>query len=196
MTSQPQSGADMAATGPPPAVPVWAGIVVRDLERSVRWYTDALGVGVADRGESFATVQFRDGSTVELVTGDPNRPGTAFPSYRDDPGPSVIPGFRVFDPAEAARRLVVARWLPDWIVVVGPDGLRSVLCRGDGDAATGVVGFDVTAPDADALSAWFASFGAPTTVGRAERLCVVPVVAGRSDEELTDPDGTRLRIMA
>lgn len=196
MSSEQAPHADRAATASPVAVPVWAGIVVRDLERSARWYAEALGVAVADRGESFAVVRFRDGSVVELVTGDPARPGTAFPSYRDDPGPPVVPGFRVLEPAETARRLVVARWLPDWIVVVGPHGLRSVLCRGDGEGATGLVDFEVAGPDAESLTTWFAEFGAPVVVAAAERVRVVPVIAGLTDDVLTDPDGTMLRTVA
>lgn len=184
---------DPDASVPPAAVPVWAGIVVSDLDRSVRWYSDALSIAIVDRGATFAVVRFRDGSAFELVVGDPTRPGSAFPSYGTDPGPAVMPGFRVLEPAETARQLVVARWLPDWIVVVGPLGLRSVLCRGDGEASMGLVDFDIAGPDADALSEWYAGFGASMTVAHAERLHVVPVVAGLTDDELCDPDGTTLR---
>lgn len=189
--------------GPPPAdqaqrptavVPVWAGIVVRDLERSARWYSEVLGLDVAERGPGFALACCSDGSAFELVVGDPERPGTAFPSYHDDPGPAVVPGFRVIDPAEAGRHMVVARWLPEWVVVVGPGGLRAVLCCGDGDATTGLVGFDVAGPDPEGLTAWFGGFGARVIADFAPCLQVIPVLAGAAEAELADPDGTALRV--
>lgn len=177
-----------------PVLPVWAGIVVRDLEQATRWYADTLGLTVAERGAQFALMRFTDGSVLELATGEPDRPGTAFPSYGGDPGPSVVPGFRVADPADTGRDMVVARWLPEWVVVVGPGGLRSVLCRGRGEARTGLVGFDVAGPDPAGLTAWFDGFGARVAVGPAPCLRVVPVVAGLGDNELVDPDGTVLRL--
>lgn len=174
--------------------PVWAGIVVRDLERSADWYAEALGTAIAEHGPCFALVRFSDGSILELVAGDPQRPGTAFPSYRTDPGPPVVPGFRVADPAETGRGMLVARWLPEWVVVVGPGGLRAVLCRGEGEARTGLVGFDVAGPDPEGLTSWFGGFGASVTAQAAPCLQVVPVVAGLADAELIDPDGTALRL--
>lgn len=174
--------------------PVWAGIVVRDLERSTRWYAETLGLAVAERGPGFALVRFADGSALELVAGEPERPGSAFPSYHDEPGPPVVPGFRVADPAETGRGMIVARWLPEWVVVVGPDGLRSVLCRGLGEACTGLVGFDVAGPDPESLTTWFGGFGARVRAGGAPCLRVVPVVAAPVDAELVDPDGTALRL--
>lgn len=179
---------------PLPVMPVWAGIVVRDLEQSSRWYTDALGLAVAERGAEFALLRFPDGSILELVSGQPDRPGSAFPSYGDDPGPPVVPGFRVPDPADTGRDMVVARWLPEWVVVVGPGGLRSVLCCGQGEARTGLVGFDVAGPDPEGLTAWFGGFGARVAVAAAPCLRVAPVVAGLADAELVDPDGTVLRL--
>lgn len=174
--------------------PVWAGIVVKDLDRSVDWYAEALGTAIAEREPWFALVRFSDGSILELVVGDPQRPGSAFPSYRNDAGPPVMPGFRVADPAETGRGMLVARWLPEWVVVVGPGGLRTVLCRGEGEARTGLVGFDVAGPDPDRLTSWFGGFGAPVTARLAPCLQVVPVVAGLADAELVDPDGTALRL--
>lgn len=174
--------------------PVWAGIVVGDLERSVDWYAEALGTAIAEHEPWFALVRFSDGSILELVAGDPQRPGSAFPSYRNDPGPPVMPGFRVTDPAETGRGMLVARWLPEWVVVVGPGGLRTVLCRGEGEARTGLVGFDVAGPDPERLTNWFGGFGAPVTARVAPCLQVVPVVAGLADADLVDPDGTALRL--
>lgn len=194
--AQARPPADAADAGRPAlARPVWAGVVASDLDRSARWYAETLGASVADRGAAYAVVRFRDGSRIELFAGDPARPGGAFPSYHDEPGPPVLPGFHVADPVEVSRPMVVARWLPEWVVVVGPGGLRAVLCTAEGDGARGLVGFDVAGPDPAALTAWFGGFGAAVAARAAERLRVVPVVAGHADVELADPDGTPVRVV-
>lgn len=182
--------------GVAPATPAWAGIIVRDLEASLAWYRDTLGCGLGDQGARWAVVTFPDGSAIELTVGDPARPGTAFPSYRDDDGPPVMPGFCVDEPAELARSFTVARWLPEWVVVVGPERLRVVLTCHRSDGARGLVGFRVRTPVVDDHRGWFDQLGAIVRVEAGPRLEVAPIVYGGADAELADPDGTAVVVAA
>jgi len=169
--------------------PVWAGVVVSDLDRSVTWYTATLGCRVRERSRRLAVLGFSDGSTIELVLGDPTRPDSAFPSYHEDPGPPVMPGFAVDDPDELGRAFALASWLPQWVVAVGPQGLRVVLCDRSG-SGRGLCGFQVASPVPDAHREWFASFGATIDAVEADELSVAPIVLGTADARHRDPDGT------
>ncbi len=177
------------------ATPVWAGVVVSDLARSTAWYTATLGCAVTERSARLAVLAFPDGSTIELVLGDPTRPASAFPSYREEPGPPVMPGFSVEDPDELGRGFAIASWLPQWVVAVGPEGLRAVLCDRVG-AGRALCGFRVASPVPDAHREWFASFGAVIEAVEADELSVGLRIRGTADAEHRDPDGTPVRIVA
>lgn len=180
------------------AVPVYAGVIVRELDVSVTWYTRALGCRLAEEGAGWALLSFGNGSAFELFSGDPDRPGLTFPSYGafgDQAGPSVMPGFAVEEPEELALGLSVARRLPDWVVVVAPDGLRIVLSERDGDGASGLVGFRFSSPEPEAQRAFLGRVTVDATVDEGG-VGAVPLVAGDRDDELTDPDGTRIALVS
>jgi catechol 2,3-dioxygenase-like lactoylglutathione lyase family enzyme len=174
-------------------VAAYAGIIVTDLARSLAWYREqlpeALSDGVAD---GWVKLTFADDSEIELVEGDPTRPGLSFPSYGRDDGPPVLPGYACPDPDELAEGLTVARRLPDWIVVVTPDGLRLVLAGRDGDTKQGLVAFRYTSPDPAPQQQFLERIGSADEVVDGAGVTVVPVLAVGREATLTDPDGNTL----
>lgn len=176
-------------------VPVYAGIVVSDMTASTAWYEKALACAVEDGGERWTCLRFPDQSCIELFTGDPARPGDTFPSYAGAAGPPVMPGYAVEDPELAVEGLAVARSLPDWHVVVAPDGLRVVLTVRDGDGLSRFVGFRFTSPMADAQRGFLSSLGVLDEVIEGTAQAVVPLVAADREQLLTDPDGTMIQLV-
>lgn len=173
----------------------YAGIIVSDLERSVGWYREQLsGAAVDGPADGWAKLRFGDGSEIELVEGDPARPGLSFPSYGSDAGPPVLPGYGCAEPDAVADGLPIARQLPGWIVVISPDGLRLVLSGSDSDERQGVVAFRYTSPDPQALESFLARLGVDAVIDEGP-LGVVPVLVGGREATLTDPDGTTLVVV-
>lgn len=178
------------------AVGVWAGVICTDLEVSVPWYVDTFGGQLAERGGRWAVVRFADGSAFELYAGRRDMPGLTFPSYGRDAGPPVMPGYSLEEPEVAAETLEVARSLPDWIVVVGPLGLRVVLTSRDSTPDEGLVGFRYASPEPAALQEFLRSVGSDDAVASGQALEVVPVVRAGRSEQVTDPDGTVIDLVA
>lgn len=178
------------------AAAAWAGIIVRDLEIATAWYRESLPVVAIEEGSGWVALTLDGGSCIELHAGDPAQPGLVFPSYGSSPGPPVLAGFGVDDPGEAATGLEVLRVFPDWVVVAVPDGLRVVLTDRQTDPGRGLVGFDFSSPEPEALGSFLRRVGLPGDVVAARRLHVVPVVAADRDGELVDPDGTVVRLRA
>lgn len=179
------------------AVAVWAGIVVSDVETSAEWYAETVGGEIAERADGWVKLTLRNGTSMELFAGDRARLGRVFPSYGADPGPPVMPGYAVEDPAALVelRRLVVARSLPDWIVVSGPDLLRVVLTAGTPGRGRGLLGFRYTTDGvADEQRAFLDSLGVADSLQPGEAVGVVPIFRGRRDAQITDPDGTAIEL--
>jgi catechol 2,3-dioxygenase-like lactoylglutathione lyase family enzyme len=176
------------------AVPVYAGVVVSDLDQSIAWYEGLLDCKEIDRGQGWVLLGFANGSVIELFEGDPARPGATFPSYGSLEGSPVLPGYAVDDPEALSGGLKVARQLPEWVVVVAPDGLRIVLSVRDGDGRSGLVGFRYLSPEPDAQRAFFGSIDVTDEV-EAGPLAAVPVIAADRDAEMADPDGTRITLV-
>ncbi|HUH07673.1 MAG TPA: VOC family protein [Egibacteraceae bacterium] len=176
-------------------IPAYAGIVVSDLDASAAWYSETLGCRLSDEGARWTSLAFADGSIIELFEGDRRRPGSTFPSYGADPGPAVLPGYAVEDPGEAAAGLTVARRLPDWLVVIAPDGLRVVLAARESDGASGLVGFDYCSEDPAALESFLTDLGVPASVDKGQAEVVIRV-RGPEGAQLGDPDGTRVVVVA
>lgn len=175
-------------------IAVYAGVIVSDLARSVPWYVRTLGGRVSEEGSDWACLRLADDSAIELVLGDAEHPGLSFHSYGGDPGPPVLPGYAVADPRGAAAGLRVVHHLPEWIVVVAPDGVRLVLTDREGAGDAGLIGFRFASPRPDEQAAFLGRLGIDAEVVAAERPAVVPVLAGRVATILRDPDGTPLEI--
>lgn len=174
------------------AAPVYLGIIVSALDRSLAWYCEQFDVEFRDRVQGSAMLRFPDDSEIELIEGDRSHPGLSFPSYGNDGGPPLLPGYGCIEPDETAEGLTVVRRLPDWIVVVAPDGLRVVLTDRDSDAHTGLVGFRFGSPQPEDQRSFFERIGSSDTVGQAGTVSVLPVIAADRDATLEDPDGTTL----
>jgi catechol 2,3-dioxygenase-like lactoylglutathione lyase family enzyme len=177
----------------------WAGIVVSDVAASSLWYARHLGAALVEQDARWAKLRFRNRSTIELFLGDLRDPAASFPSYGYDSGPAVMPGFAVDDPAEVAHRLAleVVRILPGWVVVACPDRLRLVLIRTDVRATgPGLVGFRFASPGAAEQSAFLGALGIEVGDLGEGAPAVVPIVRGLEPAELTDPDGTRIEVLA
>jgi catechol 2,3-dioxygenase-like lactoylglutathione lyase family enzyme len=175
--------------------PCYVGVIVRDLETSVAWYTKTLRCRVAESGTGWASLELDGGSRVELTAGDPDQPGVAFPSYGNERGPSVLPGYNVEEPEDLAEGLTVARRLPEWIVVVAPDRVRVVLTRRECEPGRGLVGFRWLTPEPGEQRAFLDQLGVPGTVEEAPSSDVVPVIRGPRAAEVEDPDGHVLAIV-
>lgn len=175
----------------------WAGIVVADVPESADWYAATLGGSIAESADGWAKVELPNGSWVELFAGERDRVGRVFPSYGADHGPPVMPGYAVEDPAALVEegRLEVARSLPDWIVVAGPDRLRVVLTTGRIDDGRGLLGFRYTTDGIEeAQRAFLASLGVDDDLEPGGCVDVIPVFRARRDGEATDPDGTAIEL--
>lgn len=175
--------------------PVYAGIVVSDVAASAAWYREALDCTVEDQGDDWTCLVFRDHSTIELFAGDPARAGDTFPSYGGAHGPPVMPGYTVDDPEEAIKGLRVTRSLPNWYVVVAPDGLRVVVTLRDTDAAAGgIVGFRFASPAPAEQRGFLEQLGVADPVAPGSQPAVVPVIGGDRAARLIDPDGTPIEV--
>lgn len=170
-------------------VAAYVGIVVSDVATSAQWCEAALRCTPEQRGEGWACLLFSDGTSIELFEGDPTRPGATFPSYAGHDGPAVMPGYSVDEPETAVEGLTVARSLPDWHVIVAPDGLRVVVTHRNIEGMHGLSGFRYSSPAAQELRAFFERLGVSDPVTRGTRTSVVPVVVAESAERLIDPDG-------
>lgn len=177
-------------------IPVYAGIVVSDIAVSAAWYEQVLGCPVSEGGQDWVCLRFPDHSSIELFAGDPRHAGAVFPSYGGAHAAAVMPGYAVADPEEAVEGLPVARRLPDWYVVVAPDGLRVVLTTRDSDAPSRFVGFRFTSPIVDAQQRFLAALGVVDEVAAGDDLGAVPLIGADRTEMLSDPDGTFLQLMA
>jgi hypothetical protein len=178
------------------ALAVYVAVIVTDLRAGASWYEAILRRPVTDQDGRWACIRLPNGSSVELVEGDPTRPGSAFPSYGNDTGPAVLPGFGVEDPEAATIGLRVARRLPEWVVVVAPDGVRLVVTsdEGVGTGGSGLVGFRFTTPMPEAQHAFLTGLGVPAAV-EAGAVGVVPVFASGRDALLTDPGGNPVQLI-
>jgi catechol 2,3-dioxygenase-like lactoylglutathione lyase family enzyme len=176
----------------------WAGIVVTDLERSVAWYCDLLRCKAAEHDERWAKLDLPNGSCIELFAGNRKAVGEVFPSYGPDPGPPVLPGYAVEDPAELIEQhaLEVVRSLPGWVVVAAPDRLRVVLTTADLGEGRGLVGFRLTSIDAAAQRSFLEIFDSAADVVDGPAAHVVPVVRAGREGEVEDPDGTSVLLRA
>lgn len=180
----------------PAVVPVYAGIVVSDVGTSTRWYEQQLPCYLEEEGRGWSCLVFPDRSTIELFAGDPRRAGDTFPSYAGDEGPPVLPGYAVEDPEVVVAGLQVTRTLPDWHVVVAPDGVRIVVTLRDTEARAGLAGFRFTSPVAAEQRSFLALLGIQDDVVGGEPAAVVPLVAADRPGRLVDPDGTRIDLVA
>lgn len=176
-------------------VPVYAGIVVSDMAASAAWYAQALACAVEEGGERWTCLRFSDHSSIELFAGDPDKPGETFPSYGGAPGPPVMPGYAVEDPELAVEGLSVARSLPDWHVVVAPDGLRVVLTVRDADEPPRFAGFRYTSPMADDQRSFLTGLGVRDEVAAGPGPDAVPLISADRAQVLTDPDGTMIELV-
>lgn len=172
---------------------VWAGVIVSDLAASAAWYVRELGCTLREDGDSWAALHTPSGGAVELFVGDRARPGRVFPSYGSDPGPPVLPGFAVEDPQALSESLAVVRRLPDWVVVVAPDGLRIVLTVADGSG--NLHGFRLHSPDPQPQQGFFAALGIPVDVAQGQTPTATLLLAADRDEHITDPDGTPITLV-
>jgi len=179
-----------------PVVPVYAGIVVSDVAASAAWYEQALSCRTDEQGDGWSCLVFPDHSTIELFAGDPARAGETFPSYGGADGPPVMPGYAVDDPEEVVDGLRVSRSLPDWYVVVAPDGLRVVVTLRDTGAAPGLAGFRFLSPVPEPQRRFLAGLGVADDVASGAAPAVVPLIAGDRSARLTDPDGTPIELVA
>jgi catechol 2,3-dioxygenase-like lactoylglutathione lyase family enzyme len=173
----------------------FAGVIVRDLATSIAWYTKTLACRLVESGSEWAVLELDGGSRLELTAGDPDRPGLVFPSYGNEPGPGIMPGFNVDEPDEVAAQLTVARQLPDWVVVIAPDRVRVVLTRRDCDPNRGLVGFRWLSPAPQRQQTFLDEVGIADTVFEADRPAVVPLIRGSRPAEVTDPDGHVIAIV-
>lgn len=178
------------------AGPVWAGIIVRDLDASKGWYHDVLPVRDVEEGHGWVAFNLRGGSCVELHAGDPDKPGLSFPSYGASAGPAVMPGFGVDDLTVATDGFEVMRVFPDWVVVGVRDGLRVVLTDRVSEPREGLAGFAFTTPDPVSLGTFLTHIGYDGPVSAGDRLEVVPLLASDRDGDLVDPEGNLLRLVA
>lgn len=178
------------------AVPVYAGIVVSDVVDSASWYERTLPCEVVESGRGWVSLAFPDRTTIELFQGDPRRPGETFPSYVGEQGPAVMPGYAVDEPELVVADLTIARSLPDWHVVVAPDGLRVVVTTREVGEGPGLVGFGFRSPLESAQRAFLAGLGVVDVVESGGCATVVPRVAGDRSGRLTDPDGTPIEFVA
>lgn len=176
------------------AIPVYAGVVVSNLEQALVWYERVLDCHLAERGIGWVMLRFDNGSVIELFEGDPAQPERTFPSYGSHRGPSVMPGYAIEDPEFTAANLPVARQLPDWVVVVAPDGLRIVLSSREGDGHAGIIGFRFSSPDPDVQQAFLDQIEIKDPVLEGT-VGAVPLVAAERDGEVADPDGNRFLLV-
>lgn len=177
-------------------VPVYAGIVVSDVAASAAWYEEVLACRLDEHGDGWSCLTFPDLSTIELFAGDPARAGETFPSYAGADGPPVMPGYAVDDPEEVIDGLRVTRSLPDWYVVVAPDGLRVVVTLRETEAAPGLAGFRFISPAPEPQRHFLADLGVTDHVAAGFAPAVVPVIAADRSARLTDPDGTPIELVA
>jgi catechol 2,3-dioxygenase-like lactoylglutathione lyase family enzyme len=177
------------------AVAVYAAVVVSDVAVSSRWYASTLSCTPEEHGEGWSCMLLPDHSAIELFAGDPAHPGRTFPSYAGREGPAVMPGYSVEDPEATVGGLAVARSLPDWHVVVAPDGLRIVVTHRDTDIVLGLVGFRYESPAVRAQRAFLDRLGVDDPVTSGPRPSVVPVVVGDSAQRLADPDGNVIELV-
>ena len=70
----------------------WAGIFVEDMESSVRFYRDVLGLRLLNRGDGWAHFDAGNGAMVELFDG-----GTAQTAPKGPDRQSIVLGMRVDD---------------------------------------------------------------------------------------------------
>lgn len=179
-----------------PVVAVYAGIVVSDVGASAAWYREALDCAAGDAGDGWSCLVFPDNSTIELFAGNPARAGDTFPSYGGAHGPPVMPGYTVDDPEETIKGLRVTRSLPDWYVVVAPDGLRVVVTHRETEVAPGLVGFRFASPEPLEQRGFLDALGVADDVAGGSRPAVVPVVSGDRSTRLLDPDGTPIELVS
>ena len=71
---------------------VWAGIFVQDMESSVVFYRDVLGLRLLNRGDGWARFNAGNGAMLELMDG-----GNAQPAPKDAGRQPIILGLRVGD---------------------------------------------------------------------------------------------------
>ena len=71
---------------------VWAGVHVEDLESSISFYQEALGLPLLGRGTDWAHFDSGAGTLLELFTG-----GTATPQAKGPHQQSIVLGLRVED---------------------------------------------------------------------------------------------------
>jgi catechol 2,3-dioxygenase-like lactoylglutathione lyase family enzyme len=177
-------------------IAAWAGIIVSDLDRSLRWYCDLLGCEDSERDARWAKIDLPNGTCVELFAGDRRAVGAVFPSYGSDEGPPVLPGYAVEEPEELVTQheLEVVRSLPGWVVVAAPDRLRVVLTTADVGTGRGLLGFRLTSVDVPAQRSFLAVIDPAADVEEGPEVHVTPIVrAGRArDGSVEDPDGTVL----
>jgi catechol 2,3-dioxygenase-like lactoylglutathione lyase family enzyme len=175
----------------------WAGIIVADVEASALWYHRELGGALTDHDERWAKLDFPNGTVIELFQGDRTDPGSAFPSYGLDPGPPVMPGYAVEEPADLAERehLEVMRSLPDWVVVAAPDRLRVVLLGGQPGRGNGLVGFRYTTTEPAAQQRFLEGIAGDGIDIADGEVAVVPILRGPRSGEVTDPDGTAITLV-
>ena len=79
---------------------VWAGVHVQDLEASISFYQDTLGLPLLGRGPDWAHFDSGAGTLLELFTG-----GTATPEPKQPHQQSIVLGLRVEDLDRAVAEL-------------------------------------------------------------------------------------------
>jgi len=70
----------------------WAGLFVEDMEASIVFYRDVLGLHLSNKGDGWAHFDAGSGSMLELFTG-----GTARPAPKEPDRQPLILGLRVED---------------------------------------------------------------------------------------------------
>ena len=79
---------------------IWAGFMVEDLESSIAFYKDVLGLSLLGKGEDWAHFDSGNGTMLELLTGGVASPGPKKPDQQP-----IVPGLRVDDLGTAIKEL-------------------------------------------------------------------------------------------
>lgn len=108
---------------------IWAGLYVEDLEKSVAFYRDVLGLTLTRQGEGWANFNIVKGQRFELLAG-----GKASSEAKGADRQSIVPGFQVDDLEQAMQSLSAKgmRFIGEigeyrgsrWVEFLDPEGNR------------------------------------------------------------------------
>ncbi len=108
---------------------IWVGLYVEDLERSVAFYRDILGLNLTRQGAGWANFNITQGQRFELLAG-----GKASTEAKGADRQSIVPGFQVDDLAQVMQALSAkgVRFVGEvgeykgqrWVELLDPEGNR------------------------------------------------------------------------